>query len=177
MKRSIVLLGIILSLTTIVRTPAVAQPQKGLYGVSINLTNVFFTSQHIVTPAGPYTVGIIYLPSEIVRLRADVGFRSQKDEQGNKESEFAFTANVWRYFTTEEGVTPFLGGSLIIGSASTTKTTGLVGVGAGGGAEYWVNKRFSLYGQLNLIYGHYSTNGKSAEDIYTSATAGVCWYF
>lgn len=173
-KMMAVVLVLIFGLVTL---PANAQPQKGLYGVSINLTNGFFTSQKIVTPAGPYTVGVIYLPSEILRLRADIGFRSQKDINGNKESEFAFTANVWRYFATEENVTPFLGGAVIIGSASATTTSGLLGIGVGGGAEYWVAKRFSVYGQLNFIYGHYSVSGKSAEDFYTSATAGVCWYF
>lgn len=154
-----------------------AQPQKDLYGVSINLTNGFFTSQGVQTPAGPYTVGIVYAPSEIIRLRGDIGYRYQKNMQGQKESEFAFTANLWRYFSTVENVTPFLCGSVIIGSVSRTTNTGLLGFGVGGGAEFWVNKRFSVYGQLNLIYGHYSTNGASAYDLYTSATAGVCWYF
>ncbi len=155
----------------------VAQPQGGTYGVSINLTNGFFTSQSIVTPAGPYTVGVVYIPSEIIRLRGDVGFRSQKDMNGNKETEFAFTANLWRYFSTKENVTPFIAGSLIVGSVSSNKNTALIGFGAGGGSEFWISKRFSVYGQLNIMYAHYSRDGKSAYDVYSSATAGVCWYF
>lgn len=168
-------------LITIIQTVAFfqveAHPQKGLYGVSINLTNGFFTSQGVQTPAGPYTVGIVYVPSDIIRLRGDIGYRLQKNTQGQKESEFAFTANLWRYFTTVENVTPFLCGSIIIGSVSRSSNTGLLGFGVGGGAEFWVSKHFSVYGQLNLIYGHYSTNGATSYDLYTSATAGVCWYF
>ncbi|MCX7984273.1 MAG: hypothetical protein N3A63_05165 [Bacteroidetes bacterium] len=164
-------------ISTSIFTISVAQPQKGFYGVSINLTNGFFTSQAVKTPAGPYTIGIVYLPSDQIRLRGDMGYRLQKNTQGQKESEFAFTANVWRYYATKENITPFLCGSLIIGSVSGATSTGLLGVGGGGGAEFWVSKRFSVYGQLHLIYGHYSTHGSSSYDIYTSATAGVCWYF
>jgi hypothetical protein len=176
--KQVSLLSIIFGLFCLVVTSiGYAQPQKGLYGISINLTNGFFTSQSVKTPAGPYTIGIIYLPSDKIRLRGDIGFRSQKNISGDKESEFAFTANLWRYFTTKDNISTFLGGDFIVGSVSSNKSTGLIGFGVGGGAEYWASKRFSIYGQLGLNYGHYSVDDDTANDIYTSAAVGVCWYF
>ncbi len=177
MKRASITVFIMGVLCLIASMPVFSQPQKGLYGISINLTNGFFTSQSVKTPAGPYTIGIIYLPSEKIRLRGDIGFRSQKNISGDTESEFAFTANLWRYFTTKDNISTFLGGDFIVGSVSSNKSTGLIGFGIGGGAEYWASKRFSIYGQLGLNYGHYSVKDDTANDIYTSAAVGVCWYF
>jgi hypothetical protein len=156
-----------------------SQPQKGLAGISVTLAQGFVSSQNISTSSGTLSIGMAYLPTDRIGVRGDIGFLSQKDTSGSRRSEFSFTGNVWYYLRTAESLSTFLGGSLGIGSATTTSGKGISQVSVGGyfGAEYWFGQRFSWSGHIGLVYASYSVAERPASDIFTSAATSVTWYF
>jgi hypothetical protein len=157
----------------------VAQPKKGIYGVTTTLSKGFISSANISSNTGSFNIGMAYMPSDRINLKGELGFRSQKDTSGTKNSEFTFTGNVWYYLQTSESVSTFLGGALGFGSATDVagKGTSLLSLSGYYGAEYWFSPRFSWFGHFGIVYASYKIAQKPASDIYTSATTGVTWYF
>jgi hypothetical protein len=155
------------------------QPQKGLAGISVTLAQGFINSQNISTSSGTLSIGMAYFPTDRIGVWGDVGFLSQKDTSGSRNSEFSFTGNVWYYLRTEESLSTFLGGALGFGSVSTTSGKGISQVAVSGyfGAEYWFSRRFSWSGHIGVVYASYSVAERSASDVYTSAATGLTWYF
>jgi hypothetical protein len=157
----------------------VAQPKKGLFGITTTLSNGFLTDNGINTTTGALNLGMAYMPTDRFALHGALGFRSQKDTLGNTNSEFSFSANGWYYLHTAESVSTFLGAGLGFGSATQPSGTGISLVSVTGffGAEYWFSPRFSWFGHLGIVYASYSIASKPATDVFTSATTGVAWYF
>lgn len=156
-----------------------SQPRKGLAGISVTLAQGFISSQNISTNSGTLSIGMAYFPSERLSVRGDVGFLSQKDTSGSRNSEFSFTGSVWYYLRTFENLSTFLAGALGFGSASAKSGTGTSLVTGGGyfGAEYWFSQHFSWSGRIGVVYASYSIAEKPASDIFTSAATGLTWYF
>ena len=119
------------------------------------------------------------MPSNRISVRSDLGFRSQTDTSGAKNSEFTFTGSVWYYLHTADNVSTFLGGALGFGSATDIagKGTSLVSVSGFFGAEYWFSPHFSWFGHIGLVSASYKIAEKPASDVFTSATTGLTWYF
>ena len=155
-----------------------AQPRKGDYGISTTISKGFIESHDISTYASSMNIGVLYLVSDQVSLRGEVGFRAQKDTSGNKSSEFLFTADLWYYLHTTENLSTFIGGLFGIGSASdyAGKGTGALSLGAFLGGEYWLSKKFSCFSDIGIMYTYYSVSEKSSWDLYSSATIGLNWY-
>jgi hypothetical protein len=156
-----------------------SQPKQGLYGLSTTISKGFVSSQSISTNSGSLNIGMAYMPSDHINLRGELGFRSQKDTSGAKDSEFTFTANAWYYLQTSESVSTFLGGTIGFGSANVSSGDGtsLFNLGGFFGAEYWFSSHFSCFGHIGLMYSSYLVATKPASDVFTSATTGLTWYF
>jgi hypothetical protein len=163
----------------ILTLPLFSQPKRGKYGISTTISKGFVPSSNISTNNGLLNVGIVYMPSDRVNVRCDLGFRSQSDTSGDNNSEFTFTGNVWYYLNTAEKVSTFLGGALGFGSATDVAGIGtsLVSVSGFFGAEYWFSPHFSWFGHIGLISASYRIAEKPASDVFTSATTGLTWYF
>ena len=159
-------------------TPLFSQPKKGMYGITTTISKGFLSS-NISTNDGSLNLGMAYMPSDRISIRSDLGFKSQKDTSGEKNSEFTFTGNVWYYLETAENVSTFLGGALGFGSATDVAGNGtsLISVSGFFGAEYWFSPHFSLFGHIGLVSASYKIAGNSASDIFTSAATGLTWYF
>jgi hypothetical protein len=155
------------------------QPKKGKFGITTAISKGFVQSQNISVNAGSLNIGMVYLPTDRISLRCEIGFLSHKDTSEAKNSEFTFTSNLWYYLQTTENVSTFLGGSMGFGSASTASGNGMSLFSLSGyfGAEYWFSSRFSWFGHIGLVYNSYSVAEKPASDIFTSATTGLIWYF
>ncbi len=178
-RRAVVIIVSIVLFASFIPQFLFSQPQKGLAGISVTLAQGFISSQNISTSSGTLNIGMSYLPTDRIGVRGDVGFLSQKDTSGSRNSEFSFTGNVWYYLRTVESLSTFLGGSLGFGSVSTTSGKGISQISLGGffGAEYWFSQRFSWSGRIGIIYSSYSVAEKPASDIYTSAATSLTWYF
>jgi hypothetical protein len=156
-----------------------SQPKKGMYGITTTISTGFVPLNNISTNSGSLNLGMAYMPSDRVSLRGELGFRSQKDTSGTKNSEFTFTGNLWYYLQTSENVSTFLGGAIGFGSASDVagKGTSLLSLSGFFGAEYWFSPHFSCFGHIGLIYASTKVAEKPASDVFTSATTGLTWYF
>jgi hypothetical protein len=159
--------------------PLLSQPKRGMYGITTTISKGFVTSSNISTNNGSLNIGIAYMPIDHVCIRSDLGFRSQTDTSGEKNSEFTFTGNVWYYLHTAENVSTFLGGALGFGSATNVagKGTSLMSVSGFFGAEYWFSPHFSWFGHIGLVSASYKIAEMPASDVFTSATTGLTWYF
>jgi hypothetical protein len=165
-------------LIVFVITPLFSQPKKGMYGITTNISKGFLSS-NISTNDGSLNLGMAYMPSDRISIRSDLGFKSQKDTSGEKNSEFTFTGNVWYYLQTAENVSTFLGGALGFGSATDVAGNGtsLISVSGFFGAEYWFSPHFSWFGHIGLVSASYKIAEKPASDVFTSAATGLTWYF
>jgi hypothetical protein len=158
--------------------PLFSQPKKGMYGITATISKGFPSSQDISTNTGSMNIGMVYMPSDQLSLRGELGFRLHKDTTGAKNSEFTFTANMWYYLHTIESASTFLGGALGFGSASDAagRGTSLLSLSGFFGAEYWFSPRFSCFGHIGIIYASYTVAERPASDIFTSVTTGLTWY-
>jgi hypothetical protein len=172
-------MAVSLILCSLVGLSLFAQPKKGIYGITTTLSKGFGTASDISTNSGSMSIGVGYMPTDMINLRGELGFRSQKDTTGLKHSEFTFTGSLWYYLQTSEGVSTFLGGSLGFGSATDIggKGTSMVSLGGFFGAEYWFSQHFSCFGHIGFIYASYTIAEKPASDFFTSASTGLTWYF
>jgi hypothetical protein len=174
---------IITSAIFLITTPLHSQPKKGMYGLTTTIAKGFIASHDITTMGGvlngSLNIGMAYMPSDKFSLRGELGFRSQKDTNNTKNSEFTFTGNLWYYLQTSESVSTFLGGGIGFGSANTASGDGtnLLSLSGYFGAEYWFSPHFSCFGHIGIVYASYSVATKPASDIFTSATTGLTWYF
>jgi hypothetical protein len=159
--------------------PVHSQPKKGKYGITTTISKGFVSSSNISTNNGSLNIGMAYMPSNRISIRSDLGFRSQSDTSGEKNSEFTFTGNVWYYLHTAENISTFLGGALGFGSATDVAGIGssLVSVSGFFGAEFWFNSHFSWFGHIGLVSASYKIAEKPASDVFTSASTGLTWYF
>jgi len=155
-----------------------AQPKKGSYGLTASLSTGYEGPSGIRTVAGPLHAGFAYSASDRMSLRGTIGFRSNRDTSGQTDSEFYVGAALWHYLNASEQVTSFVGGGIAFGSAShpNGSTTSLVAFQAFFGAEYWFSQCFAWHCHTGLGVGLNSVNGKSASDIYLTATTGMTWY-
>ena len=156
-----------------------AQPKGGLYGFSTTISKGLIPTRNIVTNNGTLSMGMAYMPSDRMCLRAELGFLSQKDTSGTTNSEFTFGMSSWYYLQTSESVSTFLGGTIGFGSETDAdgKGTSLLDLEGYFGAEYWFSQRFAWFGHIGLAYASYTVAEKKASDIFTSASTGVSWYF
>jgi len=156
-----------------------SQPKKGMYGITTAISKGFMKSQNISSNAGSLNIGMAYMSSDQVSIRCELGFLSQKDTSGAKNSEFTFTGSLWYYLRTTENVSTFLGGAIGFGSASVASGDGtsLFNLSGYFGAEYWIGPRFAWFGHIGLVYASYTVAKKPASDVFTSATTGLTWYF
>ena len=150
-------------------TPLLSQPKEGMKGITTTIYEGFVNSQdaNISTNTGSLNIGMAYMPSNRINLRGELGFRSQKDTSGAKNSEFTFTVYMWYYLQTSESVSTFLGGGLGFGSANTASGNGtsLLNLNGFFGAEYWFSPHFSWFGHIGLVYSSYSIAEKPAWDV------------
>ena len=174
-----VVLIVIIILIQLNSPSLISQPKKGMCGISATISKGFIGSRNISTNTGSLNIGLAYLPSDHLSIRSELGFRTQKDTSGARNSEFTFTGNVWYYLHTAESMSTFIGGALGFGSesAASGSVTSLFSLSGYFGAEYWIGQRFSWFGHIGLVYASYSVAGKPASDVFTSATTGLTWYF
>jgi hypothetical protein len=160
-------------------TSLLSQPMKGMYGISTTISRGFVVSQNISQNGPSLNIGMSYMPSDQINLKGEIGFCSQKDTSGAKNSEFTFTGHLWYYLQTSQNVSTFLGGSIGFGSVNTASGDGTTMLNLSGffGAEYWFSPHFSCFGHIGLVYASYTIATKPASDIFTSATTGLTWYF
>ncbi len=81
----------------VLTTQVFSQPIKGMYGITTTISKGFVSSSNISTNNGSLNIGMAYMPSDRISVRAELGFRSQTDTSTAKNSEFTFTGNVWYY--------------------------------------------------------------------------------
>jgi hypothetical protein len=163
----------------ILTIPVLSQPKKGMYGITTTISKGFVSSTNISTNNGSLNIGMAYMPSDQISIRSDLGFRSQTDTSGTKNSEFTFTGNVWYYLHTTENVSTFLGAALGFGSETDVAGIGtsLVSISGFFGAEYWFSPHFSCFGHIGLVSASYKIAEKPSSDVFTSAATGLTWYF
>lgn len=77
-------------LTIFFSVAALAQPHKGLFGVTTTLSNGFITENGINTTTGALSLGMAYMPSDRIALHGDLWFRSQKDTRETPIRNFVF---------------------------------------------------------------------------------------
>ncbi|MGD1044959.1 MAG: hypothetical protein ABR936_06480 [Bacteroidota bacterium] len=65
-----------------------------MYGITTTISQGFVSLSNISTNNGSLNIGMAYMPSNRIGVRSDLGFRSQTDTSGVKNSEFTFTGNV-----------------------------------------------------------------------------------
>ena len=180
-------IGLIFLIITIVffiiTTPLLSQPKKGMYGITTTIAKGFIASHNITTIGGilngSLNIGMAYMPSDRFSLRGELGFRSQKDTNSTKNSEFTFTGNLWYYLQTSESVSTFLGGAIGFGSANSASGDGTNLLSLSGFLE--LNTGLVLTSLvlviLDLFIPRIQLQTKPASDIFTSATTGLTWYF
>lgn len=163
----------------VLTTQVFSQPIKGMYGITTTISKGFVSSSNISTNNGSLNIGMAYMPSDRISVRAELGFRSQTDTSTAKNSEFTFTGNVWYYLSTAESISTFLGGALGFGSSTDIAGNGtsLVSVSGFFGAEYWFSPHFSCFGHIGFVSASYKIAEKPASDFFTSASTGLTWYF
>lgn len=163
----------------LISTSLLAQPKAGLYGISTTISKGFIVSQDIAQNGPSLNIGMSYMPSDQLNLKGEVGFFSQKDTSGAKNSEYTFSAQLWYYLQSSDQVSTFLGGSIGFGSVNTASGDGITLIDFSGffGAEYWFSPHFSCFGNIGVVYASYTVATKPASDVFTSATTGLTWYF
>jgi len=166
-------------LAILLTIPLLSQPKRGMYGITTTISKGFVTSSNISTNNGSLNLGMAYMPTDGISVRSELGFRSQTDTSGEKNSEFTFAGNLWFYLHTSESVSTFIGGALGFGSATDVagKGTSLLSVSGFFGAEYWLSPHFSWFGHIGVVSASYKIAEQPASDVFTSAATGLTWYF